>query len=373
VSAELMISDNTTPYPPVQSSIYSLQYSLFGDAPVKLDIRSYSPTNITNLPSTPKKPYSVPDIPFGVSYATANHYLDICNDLDGFGNGHTLSAFPSGELSGASYSRLNKDTSGLLKRGQMKTTSMSKTSRTKARRAVENSPYSFPLFLTLTFDGTNPRNVYNQDGTVCHKFAKSELSRTLEAIKKLYLRLGKPFEYVWVAEIQEKTTGNIHFHILCTLSFLPAATLRKLWNQGNSAVNIKRVKNPDRACGYLLKYMGKSTTPILGNRYQISHGLLESMQPVKFDFYGTDKQKIFKDTLAEYKSEFLAGRAYLGDYGFLIPPPRRPYSIRQPDGSYLTPPVISNHLRTRFLNTLAERLAAIGDYQLSNFLKGGDI
>jgi hypothetical protein len=147
-------------------------------------------------------------------------------------------------------------------------------------------------FLTLTLSS---KQVH------CDKTIKREvLNHFLIYLKRRYA----VHNFLWKAEIQEKTTGNIHYHII-TDKYIPHEELRELWNAAQnrlSYVDMFEHKNPNstdihslrrvkNVMAYVGKYMSKSITtrPVCGHVWGRSDGLAK-LKPFTlhddFDLHG---------------------------------------------------------------------------------------
>ena len=114
--------------------------------------------------------------------------------------------------------------------------------------------------MTLTFDPKQSQ--LDETGRVEQSWAKKKFTKFLNTLKKTYDRKAekqnaarKELSYIWVAEIQEKNTQNIHFHILLDEPFISAKWLADIWKQAPNSVNVKRLSNQEHAVNYMLKYM----------------------------------------------------------------------------------------------------------------------
>jgi len=191
---------------------------------------------------------------------------------------------------------------------------------------VESKTTSFKLFITLTFD---PKcATLNESGQVDHDWAKKEFTRFLNSIKKKYDRLAektgkesRKLSYIWVAEIQEKNTNNIHFHILANQPFINAQWLATIWGQSPNSVNVKKLNNQEHAANYMLKYMKKGNSPIQGKRYGMTQDLIKGSKPVTYRFDGRGKRKAFLDVLRDltWEIEQNGGHALEGAFRYHHP------------------------------------------------------
>lgn len=248
-------------------------------------------------------------------------------DENGCGVGACLNIFPSGEITGGCYSLGRRNRTG-GRSGKILSNQFTKQAKKTIRRAAECSPDTFKLFVTLTFD---PKlSQLNESGQVDQPWAKMKFTTFLNTIKKKYDRMkektGKDhweLEYIWVAEIQEKNTLNIHFHILLNRSFIPVDYLVKVWGQARNSVNVKRLKNPAHAVSYMLKYMRKGNCPIEGKRYGMTKKLMERAQPERIRFDGREKRNAFRSLLDESFTDISQMGGHKMDWGFAIPPIKR--------------------------------------------------
>lgn len=292
-------------------------------------------------------------------------------ESEGFGVGACLNVFPNGEVSGGCYSRGYK---ALPTRTNKPVVSQSFTNRARKqiRRAVDCYISGFKVFITLTFDPA--KSVLDETGSVCQAWAKKQLTRFVNTITVSYNRLAektndlsKRLQYIWVAEIQEKTTKNIHFHILVNRSFIPVAWLSAVWGQSSNSVDVQRLNDKHHASSYMLKYMEKGNCPISGKRYGMSQELIENSKPVRYDFYGRFLRARFlriKDDLT--RSISLAG-GYVADWGFSIPSPRRARRYRNKKGEMCaTKAVNSRVVITDAMNRFADLLC--DDYESPQLL-----
>ena len=206
------------------------------EAPLELD--SSSETLTETLDRILEKPSLHRDLRF-LSPSQRDTLLD-WEQENGMGVGACLNVFPSGEVTGGCYSLGRRNAPGT--RGKVISEEFTKQARKTIRRAVESKTTSFKLFITLTFD---PKcATLNESGQVDHDWAKKEFTRFLNSIKKKYDRLAdktgkesRKLSYIWVAEIQEKNTNNIHFHILANQPFINAQWLAEIWGQSSNSVN----------------------------------------------------------------------------------------------------------------------------------------
>ncbi len=276
--------------------------------------------------------------------------------------GACLNVFPSGEITGGFYRRGPRDTPE--KRAKVISQQFSRQARKTIRRAVESGITSFKLFITLTFD---PKlSQLNETGQVSQEWAKKECKRFLNTVKKRYDRkaenAGKEHQelnYIWVAEIQEKNTKNIHFHILVDHPFIPVQWLVKIWNQAPNSVNVKKLNNQEHAVHYMLKYMGKGHCPIEGKRYGMTQNLLVAIRPLKLRYEGKDKREAFskvKRALSQGINDN-GGRDML--FGLVIPAPKRARYWRDGSGQVHKTEGISSQVGKRFLRQVKLIMAKV--------------
>lgn len=247
-------------------------------------------------------------------------------EQEGFGVGACLNVFPSGEITGGCYSRGVRTAPG--HKGKIKSTEFTKQARKKIRRAVDCRITNFKLFITLTFD---PKlSTLADTGSVDQEWAKERFTQFLNTVKKKYDRMADKtakenwrLSYIWVAEIQEMNTHNIHFHILVDRQFIDVKWLVKIWGQASNSVNIKRLNNQEHAVNYMLKYMKKGNCPIEGKRYGMTQNLIKGSKPVKYDFYGRSKRNAFLNIKDELAWQIKQNSGHVVDWGLSIPAPRR--------------------------------------------------
>lgn len=259
-------------------------------------------------------------------------YLLQWEEANGLGVGACLNIFPSGEITGGCYSLGRKSAPG--RRGKVVSQQFTRQARKTIRRAVENSKVKFCRFMTMTFDPKKAK--LDESGRVDQKWAKDELIRYLNTIKKKYDRMADKtgnnhwrISYMWVAEVQQN--GNIHFHCLLN-RHLEIKWLVKIWGQAPNSVNIKTLKDYTHAVMYMLKYMGKDNSPIEGRRYGMSQDLIEASKPLKLDFYGRARRKAFLNIKEELGYEMTQNGGKIFDWGFSLPPPRREQKLRDKQG-----------------------------------------
>lgn len=279
-------------------------------------------------------------------------------------SGFKISRYISGESMGGFY------TSGLSgkcvpppRSGQLSTRRFTRAAMVKLRRSVECSDTTLSYFHTLTFApaALQPWHL-SADGTVRHDYAKWKLKKYLDALSQQQRRLGRSLSYCWTAEIQTKSTGNIHFHILMD-KFFPITWLTKIWKQANNSVDIERAKNPLHAARYMRKYITKDEeSEIMGNRYFISQKLRDSMRPVTdplLILQTSDKSSPrgvmgdIRDFLLASKDEIELNGGVLLDFGFYIPMPRQ--SVRYRDkktGEFVASKAVSPLIAKKLYSSL---------------------
>jgi len=285
---------------------------------------------------------------------------------EGYGVGFSVNQFASGEVSAGCYSKAVKKTP-IRDKGPRISKGWSSRSKKTVRRAVECGAARgilFRSFLTLTFDAKLPHVVKDKAGCVCHVFAKQQLSRFLNTLSVCYSRLhsktGNPYHlcaFVWVAELQDN--GNIHFHILLSMPFVPFTYINRIW--GNGSTNIKKVKDPVRAARYMTKYMQKGCALIAGNRYNMSQNISSLVKPHRTNFYGRYARGVFLDAMQSMFTEIGSNRGRVFDWGMYIPAPCRPRSYKLPDGSTCSVAGTSSHLIKRFLSCFDDLPATYPD------------
>jgi hypothetical protein len=129
-------------------------------------------------------------------------------------------------------------------------------------------------------------------------FIKKEmLNRLLEDMRRKYGLLS----YIWRAEIQEKNTQNIHFHITTNI-YIDKYEFRNLWNnvcnkygyidafeaihkhRNPNSTDVHSIAKITNLAAYLCKYMGKSTDKasrdITGRQWFLSSNL-SKIKPIQ--------------------------------------------------------------------------------------------
>ena len=328
------------------------------EAPLELD--SSSETLTETIDRILEKPSLHRDLRF-LSPSQRDTLLD-WEQENGMGVGACLNVFPSGEVTGGCYSLGRRNAPGT--RGKVISEEFTKQARKTIRRAVESKTTSFKLFITLTFD---PKSAtLNESGQVDHDWAKKEFTRFLNTIKKKYDRLadktGKEYRklsYIWVAEIQEKNTNNIHFHILANQPFINAQWLANIWGQSSNSVNVKKLNNQEHAANYMLKYMKKGNCPIAGKRYGMTQDLIKGAKPVTYRFDGRGKRSAFLQVLRDLTWEIEQNGGHALEWGFQIPPPKRESVWRDRQGTIRTKKGTSSQIASKLFDRVNEAAAGI--------------
>lgn len=261
--------------------------------------------------------------------------------------GFKVRRYRSGEMTGAQFSTGSRcKVVPPSRSGAVVTDGFTLAGRLKIRRAVENAFQPLQRFVTLTFDPAklyattshadieNALSGYSSDYHLGHKYAKKELMRWLDTTGRAYKRRGQQFSYVWVAELQP-STGFIHFHIMTNL-WIPKDWIRKIWGQGRTRIDY--IKNTRHAVNYMRKYITKDeSSPIQGNRYNISADLRETMKPeeiieavdVEDLSEGADNPGLEAMEIINAMREEITNRGGIVlDFGFSLPAPRRPEKYR---------------------------------------------
>lgn len=293
----------------------------FPPPPLELDNSSETLTEKLNriLDSSSRNDFS------SLSWDQKRYLLD-WEEENGQGVGACLNIYPSGEITGGCYSLGRKSAPG--RRGEVSSNQFTRQARKTIRRAVESRVTNFKLFITLTFDPKLAQ--LDESGRVDQKWAKKEFTQFLNTAKKRYDRMsdktGKDhwrLSYIWVAEIQEENTKNIHFHILVDRSFIDVKWLVSIWGQASNSVNVTKLNNQEHAANYMLKYMGKGSSPIEGRRYGMTQNLIEGSKPVKINLYGRAKRRAFLSIKDDLGWEIEQNGGKVMDWGIYLPPPRR--------------------------------------------------
>lgn len=338
----------------LQPTLPSLE-SYFPPPPFELDNSTESLTQKLDivLQSLPRRDLS------DLTWEQRQTVLDY-EEAEGFGVGACINVYPSGEITGGCYSRGLKRAPG--QHGKVMSMKFTAKARKQIKRAIQSKVVTFKLFLTLTFDPK--QSELTENGCVDQQWAKKKFKKFLNSLAKKYTRLADKTEnedwninYIWVAEIQEKNTQNIHFHILLDREFIDVKWLVKLWGQASNSVNIKRLNNQEHAVNYLLSYMKKGNTPIEGKRYGMSQKLLDGAKPIKFDFYGRSKRRAFLNIKDELEWLIKQNGGYVADWGLSLPAPCRPRVWKDKHGNICTKPGVSQKLG----KDLLEKIQAAAD------------
>lgn len=286
-------------------------------------------------------------------------------------HGYKVNLFPSGEMSGAMYSR-NTQSRPPRMFGSAVSLKMTHSARQKIRRAVENSPYNLNVFMTLTFAPSVERKKLScadlndyatfRNPPVSHSYAKKELVRFLNTLSKRQRRTvdererGEYLQYIWTAELQKN--GNIHFHILLNTRF-PIFWLTRTWKQANNSVDVKSLTNGDHAARYISKYISKDeASTIEGRRYYITEGLRESMKPSTIIYEGLQMKKEIQEILQAMKEDIESEGGTLLDFGFHIPKPKRSRPYKDKKGKKKFTKSTSSRIQAPLLELLDEHYNA---------------
>jgi len=168
-----------------------------------------------------------------------------------------------------------------------------------AHYLVKKSQYK-TLFITLTFPKFKKQ--YNE------KQLNECFSRFIENLRQNYNCTG----YVAVRERSKLNTHRYHYHLLCSIPFVPFANLNSAWCSAISDIcyHSKRavtsdkktlfISNPGRALRYVCKYFSKSKGQASKSRIIfISNNLVK--KPVHFDNQNCEYYTI-NDLLNSFKS-----------------------------------------------------------------------
>lgn len=309
-----------------------------------------SSISLTNTPSTPVIP----------EYEMSREDWDLVREYEeaeGFGVGFVVNKFPSGEVTAGCFSRsaIRKPP---VRSKELVSSGWSAHARKSIRRAVEcasSQGLLFRSFCTLTFDARLPHVKKDDHGRVCQKWAQGEVERFLNTVGKCYTRRYEQTQnplhrwaFVRVGEVQPGT-GNIHYHILFSVAFVPWQYINKIWRNG--ATNIKRVNDARRAARYITKYMGKDSTPIMGRRYSMSQNLYDVSAPSRFSYYGRSARSAYMDAVRSLCRDIERNGGRVFDWGMFIPAPSRPRKYRLPDGSIGATSGTSLRCSERFLSS----------------------
>ena len=292
--------------------------------------------------------------------------LDLLDQWDAehaISRGACINIYPSGEITGGFYRKGGRRTIP-VKREKVVSQEFSRLARKTIRRAVESGATSFKLFVSLTFDPKIAK--LDETGVVDQQWAKKEVKRFLNTIKKQYDRkaekLGgahKELSYIWVAEIQELNTKNIHFHILMDQPFIPVKWLVEVWGQAPNSVNVKKISNQEHAVRYMLKYMAKGHCPIEGKRYGMTRNLLDAIRPKKIRFEGDARREAFGKVKRNFYWDIENNGGKVTDFGFSIPAPRREKIYRGKDGKIHKTKAIPKELSENLLSALERPMKRI--------------
>lgn len=246
--------------------------------------------------------------------------------------GFKVRSYRSGECTGAQYlTGAQYKVIPPARTGEVETTTFTRASRVKIRRAAECSQRLLKFFCTLTFSPSHLRPwELDEGGAVRHDFAKYKLKKFLNTCAVKQKRLNRVLSYMWVAELQDN--GNIHFHILWD-QFFDIKWLSKVWNQANNSVDIEKMNDSLHAAYYVQKYTTKDANngAIKGNRYFISGELRSRMKPIEnilFECSAEDLQESHEaldeihENLRLIKDGIESRGGQVFGYGFSIPRPR---------------------------------------------------
>ncbi|MDD2540061.1 MAG: hypothetical protein PHH28_03335 [Desulfuromonadaceae bacterium] len=312
-------------------------------------------------------------------------------------SGFALHRFRSGELTGARFTTgLSSVVSLNPRSGALVTQSLTQKARTKIRRAIQNATHDFKCFMTVTFapckfheydpdfvgpvdylaktckpwehnfdgikpsesspDFVGPRSPWI--GSVRHDFAKYKFKKFFHSIKQSCDRKADKsgretdrIAYVWVAEIQLKTTNNIHFHALLNHR-LPIKWLTSLWAQSSNSIDVRSINNLNHASCYLRKYMEKDKSAIQGNRYAITQGLRKSMEPEKTVINGRELQRGVFGIVRDLVDTIELNGGKVLEHGFYLPTPCRSVVFRGKDSTTKKSIAVSAGLSVYILNEI---------------------
>lgn len=286
-----------------------------------------------------------------------------------------VSLYRSGELSAAYYlANSPRKYIPTARDGAISTEQLSFKSVQKIRRASECSTSSWKSFVTLTFNPSESQ--LDESGKVCQVWAKKELIRFRQALSKKVgrqincklkelpaneheeYREKNSFRYIWVCELQKN--GNIHFHIMFN-KYFAASYLRKLWGQGDAAVDTRKISDAGHAAAYICKYITKESdgsnkqpSYIKGNRYNISRAAREDSKPMQYHKFDEEAKechdllKLMKDMVDQR-----GGKVIDSGFGMNIPRPRRsvPYRDKK-TGTIKKTKGVDSRLGNAFLDTV---------------------
>ncbi len=281
----------------------------------------------------------------------------------------SLKMYRSGELTVGRYHKgLDARMSLAARAGALVTSHLTKSAKTKIRRAVQNTDTELRYFCTLTFAprvcdrlGKLTCQYVNEETgevfrTVDHVWAKEELKRFLNTISHHVSRKDKDLQYLWVAEVQPQT-GNIHFHILWN-QFVDVKYLTRIWRQAVNSVDIKSLKDAFHAACYMSKYMRKPESDgyeIQGNRYFISKGLRDAMRPVLEEVVQDDvnQNRKYKEVIDSISDEVKKNGGIVFDYGVYIPPARERKFWKDKAGHLMMLDAVDKHKTFDIFDTVA--------------------
>lgn len=262
-------------------------------------------------------------------------------------SGYTVNSYRSGEITGAQFHTGYESCFAPPSRvGPLVTDKLSRSGKTKIRRAIQNSPVDFVCLMTVTFDPSVSHHsgiipgcsgsispLLLPGNTVSHTWAKDKFKRFINSIKvscdrrsKVSGDASKRLAYVWVAELQ--ASGNIHFHVLLNHR-LPIVWLTHLWGQAANSIDVRPVQNQNHAGCYLRKYISKGVARIEGNRYGISQNLREAMKPMKTSTDNKKESEAIKEIIDALKEDIEKNGGAVIDCGFFVPPPTRSVPYRK--------------------------------------------
>lgn len=173
-----------------------------------------------------------------------------------------------------------------INEGERASDGLSKRGKSRITRAARMFQHKYNRCNMITLS-------YGSISISGHRASKKDLDRVLKSLSRYCTKKYDEFQYVWVAEIQEKRltrTGEsvIHYHLL-TPHYIPKKLVNKAWN---NAVNKPRIKNglPTQtlvphvmSCynggAYIAKYCQKEGHLIVGNGYNMSQATSNSIKP----------------------------------------------------------------------------------------------
>lgn len=250
---------------------------------------------------------------------------------------------------------------------------MTRRGRQNIRRAVENSPYKLNVFMTLTFSPTHvwrhgPYNCFDVleystiTAPVPHTYAKKRLVQFLNTLSHRQRRTvasrGTGDQLQYIWTAELQKNGNIHYHLLLNTRF-PIAWLTKTWKQANNSVDVRSLNNADHAAAYISKYIAKDEGGIIeGRRYYITDGLRKAMKPAILVYEGMDMKKEIQELLEAMKTEIEKAGGTVIDFGFHIPKPRRSVPYKDKKGKKQFRRGTSSRIQMPILETLDEHYNA---------------